>query len=300
MAASLQQFQMLMARVGCARLIVAKARGKPEERLVSRVQKDGVIAAMSKDAGLLQGLSSDDRGKLLALLSQCHFHDDDMKAILTLLSPPEREKKQRAPMQKFYPQILHYFREDEWAAMEKARQLHLIAPKIVERILALGGRNVSERCMASIVACMLWMCGAMALDMDAKTRILAFVKAEYKRRVRACRFVGPYLANLPDPDSLQEQWPDLWRSVFGIDGQPSRSPLITAATALPTMRCRVSKKLQREMQLLTQGSRFELPGELVQLMKAMQRSHSDLIGMAFNPGAQLQQSASLQSMISLQ
>ena len=125
--ASVGAFGLVMARLGCARFVLAKAKGKPEEALVSRVQKDALVALMSKDAAWLPGLSSDDRGKLLALLVQCPFCEEDKQAILDLvqppLPPPADPKKQRAPMQRIYPNILEYFREDEWVAMSERKNL---------------------------------------------------------------------------------------------------------------------------------------------------------------------------------
>ena len=95
---------MVMARLGCARFLLAKAKGKPEEALVSRVQKECLVELMSQDAALLPGLSSDDRGKLLALLVQCPFCEEDKKAILDLVQPPpapSADFKKRTPMQRF-------------------------------------------------------------------------------------------------------------------------------------------------------------------------------------------------------
>ena len=56
--ASVGVFGLVMARLGCARFVLAKAKGKPEEDMVSRVQKDALVELMSKDAAWLPGLSS--------------------------------------------------------------------------------------------------------------------------------------------------------------------------------------------------------------------------------------------------
>ena len=220
--ASVGAFGLVMARLGCARFVLAKAKGKPEEALASRVQKDALVALMSKVAAWLPGLSSDDRGKLLFLLVQCPFCEEDKQAILDLVqplpAPAADSKKQRTPMQRFYPKILEYFREDEWVAMSERKNLQYTASLVIDRVLDLGGNHVSEQCWSSLVACILWTSGAAKLDMEAKSRILMFVKAEHKRRRCHRKPVEPFLVDLPMPADLQKDWPALWQSIFPGDG----------------------------------------------------------------------------------
>ena len=286
--ASVSGFGMMMARLGCARLLLAKAKGKPEQDLVSRIQKDSLVEVMSQDAALLPGLSSDDRGKLLALLLQCSFRTEDKKAILDLVEPPPSpDSKKRAPMQRFYPQTLQYFRKAEWMAMLERKDLQQAASLVIDRILDLGGCHVREQCWSNLVACLLWVCGAVALDMQAKTRILMFVKAEYKRRARNHKHVEPYLADLPAPADLQRDWPDLWQSIFLGDGP--ETPPITDSTPLPEVRCRVTKKMQHELALVMSPrcatAQIAFPGDLIQLMQSMQKSHSDLVNLTLRRDA---------------
>ena len=279
------EFEMLMARVGCARLLVAKAKGKLEEGVVSRVQKDALLAAMSKNAEFLPGLSSENRGKLLALLLQCSFAEDDKAAILKMVDPvvaQKKKKSKRKQMQVFYPTILQYFRTDEWRSMRDTADMCNVVDVFVSRLLELGGCNLSEPCMASVVSCMMWLCGAMRLDQQSKSRVLMYVKAEYKRRGRhQQQFAMPYMLRLPAVQLLQAQQPDLWEKVFGAE-EPGPAP-ISSSTILPLVRCRMTKKLKKELadHMLSSGGQSALPSDIVKLMQSMQQSHADLLNLTF-------------------
>ena len=121
--------------------------------------------------------------------------------------------------------------------------------------------------------------------MEAKSRILMFVKAEHKRRARHRKPVEPFLVDLPLPADLQKAWPALWQSIFPGDGP--KEPPISQTTQLPEVRCRVSKKMQKELSLVQSrgaATPLALPADLVQLLNTMHKSHSDLVNLTLTRG----------------
>ena len=101
--------------------------------------------------------------------------------------------------------------------------------------------------------------------MEAKSRILMFVKAEYKRRRCHRKPVEPFLVDLPMPADLQKDWPALWQSIFPGDGP--KEPPISQTTQLPEVRCRVTKKMAKELALIQlprdPTAQLALPGDII-------------------------------------
>ena len=117
---------------------------------------------------------------------------------------------------------------------------------IVDRLLQLGGRNISERCATSIVSTIMYMTGIKGLDEKSKSRLLVFFKVDYKRRGRRAAIREPYLQDLPMPQDLMQQWPDLYKSVFG-DQHPVPSRIGSSITPLTNVYCKSSRKTVQEM-----------------------------------------------------
>ena len=278
-----------MARVGCARLVLGRAQGKPEEALVSRVQKDAVLHAMCQP-GLLPGLDAQGRAAPVANIGQCLFHPEHKAELFMLCEPPAPKKKSRkSPSQKYYPQILDFFRASEWSRLQESKDLQGIMSLVIDRVVCLGGKNISERCSAGLVSCMLYMCGAGGLDMECKSRLLGFFKAEHKRRVRrlpARQPSEPYLLELLPPPAMQVNFPEVFSKVFG-DEPPVLARIKVSMTPMPDVRCRVTPKLKLEIEAFQrQNSNFALPADLLQLMRAMQKSQSELINLTFSSSQQ--------------
>ena len=87
MATEKAQFQVVMTRIGCARLLLTKSKRKPEHPLISRIQGQAIEEVMGRNPKLMPGLSSEDRGQCLALLTQCAFLEGDMAALLKVVEP---------------------------------------------------------------------------------------------------------------------------------------------------------------------------------------------------------------------
>ena len=179
MATHEAQFKAVMTRIGCARLLLARSKGKQGHALTSRIQGQAITEALGRNPELLPGLSSEDRGKCLALLSQCAFLEGDMAALLKVVAPPRPREKTRLPNQVFFPEVLQYFTATEWATLN-GKDIMACLSLFADRMLQLGGRNCSEQCMAKVLSVSLYICSLMKLDELSKSRLLAFFKLEYK------------------------------------------------------------------------------------------------------------------------
>jgi len=294
----MDKVQYVMARLGCARLLLARAKGNMEHPIVSRVQMDAVIASM--EPKLMAGMAPDHRAMLLALLTRCEFLQEHLQKLLVLVEPPAATPAKivpsKRPMQVFVPNILHYFTDAEWARM--TGNVHDARDLLIVRILDLGGINISEKCKASLVSLLLYLFGMRTLDEATKKSLLEQFKAEHKKRARQHREVNPYLLHLPMPSHLKSQSPELYHSVFG--GQdPTPSQINYGSVAMPTVFCRSTSKVSA--QLLQLEARFQphgggqlqpggAPLQLLERVVALQQSSMEIMR-AGGQSAQLPQAA---------
>ena len=166
---------------------------------------------------------------------------------------------------------------------------------VVNRLLELGGRNMSEPCAASLLATIMFTVGCKGLDDSSIHKLLQFFKLDYKRKARRCPKVDPYLKGLPLPEELMQQWPALYyKSVFGNE-HPVHSQV--DVSALPTVHCRSSNKSVSEIVRIERewgmSETSGLPMDLLQRVVTMQQSQLELMLANRNPsglraGLQLQ------------
>ena len=193
---------------------------------------------------------------------------------------PIPKEKRRLPNQIFFPAVLQYFTETEWGGTSQSKDIMACISLFVDRMLQPGGRNCSEQCMAKVLSVSLYICSNMKLDDLSKSRLLAFAKVEYKRRGRRARQVQPYLTQLPDPETLQRQLPDLFNAIFSEE-PPQRSKVDMTTAPLPIVACRVSKKQKTEIEkLMKKHGDCSMPLDLLQRVMAMQQSQIELLRMS--------------------
>ena len=214
MASPRDVFQSIMTRLGCARMILLRSFGRGEHptvmELVSRTQKDAIKDAMGRSPKLMARLDHEERAKMVSLLTNCRFSDDHLQELLAIAAP---HKQPRLPSQKFFPNILGYFLQSEWDKMAEGRNIVGVMDTVVNRLLELGGRNMSEPCAASLLATILFTVGCKGLDDSSKNKLLQFFKLDYKRKARRCPKVDPILEG------------------------PSIAPRVDAAVASPLQEC---------------------------------------------------------------
>ena len=154
------------------------------------------------------------RAKVAALVASSVWHPDDMEEIMSRLAPPPGAKASRHPMQKFTPNILHYFTAAEWQSMKGVR-IGAAMDLLTSRLLQLGGRCLSEPCKAWCVSLCLLLNGMPHCTDATRAQVLQHFKKEYARRSRKAAKVDTVVVELPLPIGLKTQQPELYRSVFG-------------------------------------------------------------------------------------
>ena len=80
-------FQAIMTRLGCAKMMLAKAKTPQERKVMSGVQKATLVDLFKKDTKLMRDLEPENRSKMLALLNQCTFAESGMAKLLVLVAP---------------------------------------------------------------------------------------------------------------------------------------------------------------------------------------------------------------------
>ena len=224
------------------------------------------------------------KARIFTMLQACAFTEGDRLQLMELLSPKQAEgqqkeqKQQRLPMQTLFPMLLEYFTEEEWSQMRKptmSAAMHMV----MARAIALGARNPSERCCASITSLLLHVCGMAEINMTARQQLLNAFKADFKKKVR---HLPPsrhdYLVDLPSPEILQTTQPALFKEVFG-DAQPTASKINLAVVALPRVACRVStSSLQKlELHALEERSRSTENSVSLEILKQVVSMQKDAV-----------------------
>ena len=144
-------------------------------------------------------------------------------------------------MQRATPEILSYFTRSEWDAF-RGQGVRLAMSFLIERLVQLGYTRLSEPCKAWCTSLLLHIAGMdNAVDATKQNILIAF-KKDYTRKIRTahrCEFEPPLA--LPEPVLLQQQCPDLFKSVFRAE-EPI-SPLINLSeVTLPVVFCRTTSK----------------------------------------------------------
>ena len=133
----------IMARLGCARMILARSKGGPQHETVSRLQADAVIDLMKRAGSAITSLDPDVRARASTLATAGAWHPTDLARILTLLAEPKKATS-RSDMQTYTPNVLHYFRGSEWSGMDGGgdnRRRSLWGQTIVDDRKGEGGKQ---------------------------------------------------------------------------------------------------------------------------------------------------------------
>ena len=162
----------VLMHLGCCRKLLAKSVGKEQEHaMASHVQMEAMKHRIKQaDIG---SIDPEMKARIFTMLQACAFTEGDRLQLMELLSPKQAEgqqkeqKQQRLPMQTLFPMLLEYFTEEEWSQMRKptmSAAMHMV----MARAIALGARNPSERCCASITSLLLHVCGMAEINMTAR------------------------------------------------------------------------------------------------------------------------------------
>ena len=273
-----EQPHTVLIRMGCAKLLLRKAIGREEHAIISRVQKSALLDFLQKHN--MKEVEPDELAKMVAMLQECAFTEEDKMALMSELAPPTppHEATKRLPMQKFFPRIMDYFLAEEWSTMKEA-DMHTASNVLHGRIVALGGRNLSEKCCASLTSLLLYVCGMRNATDLVKNQLLTMFKAGLKRKVRFMTAIDPYLVELPPPHTLKETQPCLYKEVFP-HADPTASQIDLSQAVLPTVGCRVSSKVQGDLQILDRNARActeEAPLQILNRVVAMQQDSLELV-----------------------
>ena len=222
----------IMLRLGCARMVLQRSKGKPIHELTSQTQAAAVVDVMKQLSKEVLAMGPDSRARVVALVAAGAWQPDDMTNIMKCLVP---QKAARAPMQKFTPNILHYFTAAEWAGMRGAK-IGTAMDFLITRLLQLGGRCLSEPCKAWCASLLLLLNGMSQCTNDTRNQVLQFFKQEYSRRGRK----DPELQVLPMPTELKAEQPALYQAVFGMH-DPVPSAIEMSTLKLHNVFCRASR-----------------------------------------------------------
>ena len=230
-------FDTLMARIGCARCALLTTSGSTH-LAASKFHADAIKDLSQTDPMFLTKLSAQDRDKITRLLAQCRFHETELQSLLDMFDASE-VKQHRRDSQVFMPNLLHYFTEEEWMKIANGCSLAEAMDMLICRLLALGGVNLSEKCKSWLVSLILHLGNLGGCTQEEKQDLFVWFKEELKRRRRRCEQVDPYILNLPLPNKLKADSPDLFQSVFGVQ-TPVPDKLCLESLQLPLVSCRPS------------------------------------------------------------
>ena len=207
----------MRARLGAAKVGLG---GKvcEERRMISRTQVCAIEALASRDPGL-NGVSPENRATLVDFASTTNWHDGDLAKVLKCLEPPqEKEKQTRRPGQQFAPGILGYFTDTEWGIMLNPKDKDKTQDLILNRIIQLSGRNLTEPALKFVSSLMIFLANGQQtkwMMVETKKAFYQNVKKEFKAKARYQSKPDPYIVSLPtSPEGLKEKHPELYASVF--------------------------------------------------------------------------------------
>ena len=197
----------VMARLGCARMLLMRSKDTAQHTIVSRLQADAVCDLMQRQAVDMANMAPDMRAKMGALATAGAWCPVDIAKIMSLVQPPPKPMPvvaTRTKMQKFTPNILNYFTSAEWDRMQGQQSLGVAVDFLITRLHQLGGRCLSEPCKAWCSSLILSLRGLSNCTESTKQQVLEFFKKEYASRGRKAAKVEPCLLELPPPNELKE------------------------------------------------------------------------------------------------
>ena len=239
----------VMARLGCARMLLMRSKDTAQHAIVSRLQADAVVDLMQRQAVEMADMAPGMRAKMGALATAGAWCPGDMAKIMSLVQPPAplpRQAAVRTKMQKFTPNILNYFTAAEWDRMQGQQSLGAAVDFLIGRLHQLGGRCLSEPCKAWCSSLLLSLHGLGNATEATKKQVLEYFKKEYANRGRKAAKQEPCLLELPHPSELKAKYPQLHYSVFG-DSEPVPSRIDIGLVDLPRVSCRSTNKQAQMM-----------------------------------------------------
>ena len=78
----------VIARLGCARMLLMRSRDTAQHTIVSRLQKDAVVDLMQRQAVAMAAMAPGMRAKMGALATAGAWCPEDMTNIMSLVQPP--------------------------------------------------------------------------------------------------------------------------------------------------------------------------------------------------------------------
>ena len=147
----------LRARIGAARLALGGRAGETR-RMISVAQVAAVRALVGRDPGL-SSCDPEARARLIDLATGVAWHEGHLEEVLRLLEPLEAQPghRSRKPMQQFAPGIVAYFTEQEWVATLTTKGSAVVNDFLLQRIVELSGRTLSEPSLKFVSSLMLWL-----------------------------------------------------------------------------------------------------------------------------------------------
>ena len=234
----------VMARIGCARMLLMRSKDTAQHTIVLRLQTNAVVDLMQRQAVAMAAMTPGMRAKMGALATAGAWHPDDIAQIMNLVKPPapvQKEAVVRAKMQKFTPNILHYFTAAEWERMKGQQSLGVAVDFLISRLQQLGGRCLSEPCKAWCASLLLSLHGMSSCTETTRKQVLDHFKQECSRRGRNAPRVEPFLVELPQPSELKANHPQLYYAVFA-GAEPVPSQIEVGMAGLPRVSCRSTSK----------------------------------------------------------
>ena len=274
----------VMARLGCARMLLMRSKDTTQHTIVSRLQTNAVVDLMQRQAVAMAAMTPGMRAKMGALATAGAWHPDDIAQIMNLVQPPapvQKEAVVRAKMQKFTPNILHYFTAAEWERMKGQQSLGVAVDFLISRLHQLGGRCLSEPCKAWCASLLLSLHGMSSSTETTRKQVLEHFKQECSRRGRNAPKVEPFLVELPQPSELKANHPQLYYAVFP-GAEPVPSQIDVGMAGLPRVSCRSTSKhsaamLKAEFSKSKEQPAGALPMHFLEQIVTLQQDNMQLI-----------------------
>ena len=281
----------VMARLGCARIILSRNKGGAQHETVSRLQADAVIDLMKRQGPAIGALDPEVRARVAALATAGEWYSADLARILTLLVPPKpKDAKTRSDMQTYTPSILHYFTASEWSGME-GQGVASAMDLLITRLLQLGAKCLSEPCKAWCSSLLLSLNGMGRCTEHTKQHVHAVFKAEYRRRARRHKKANAFsgVSFLKLPSAFKEEHPDVHAEIFGCD-DPVPSNIDFDTIQITGVFCRFTHKRSIQMGGLAAledregGGQAGVQIQLMQQLVSMQSDNLQLLRDSVRPG----------------
>ena len=182
-----------MARLGCARLVLARGRAdrseEEENRMLSQTQRDSIVAEIKAQGRQIKSMSPDAAARMSSLASSVAFAEGHLGHILqqvqhSQVSGSGSGGARTWTTQYATPQILSYFSKDEWELFEGAGT-NSAMEHLIHRLLQLGYVRLSEPCKAWCTGLLLHMAQQSHATANVKAKWLKTFKGLYCRRAKS-------------------------------------------------------------------------------------------------------------------